>query len=254
MRAYWAFTKKELMESVSSYRLLILACVFILFGIMNPLIAKMTPELVKEFMPEGLNMAVPEPTAVDSWLQFFKNVGQIGLAVLDILFSGMIAGEMQKGTLVLMVTKGLSRVTVLCSKFTVSVLLWTVSYVLCYGITYGYTAYFWNGDNIRNLMPALFGVWLFGVLLLASGLLGSVLSGNSYTSLLFTGGLVAAMFLVNIIPKIQKYNPVRLVSEPSGLISGSLKLSDISAGFVTAGSMILIFFLLSVLIFRKKQL
>lgn len=254
MRAYWAFTKKEFMESVSTYRLLILVCIFIMFGIMNPLIAKMTPQLVKEFMPAGMHMAIPEPSVADPWLQFFKNVGQMGLAVLAILFSGMIAGEIQKGTLVLMVTKGLSRTTVLCSKFTVSVLLWTVSYVLCFGITYGYTAYFWNTEGIQNLMPALLGVWLFGVLLLASDLLGSVLSKSSYTSLLFTGSLVAVMFLVNIIPKIQKYNPIRLAAETSGLISGSLRLSDFYTAFASAGGMILLFFLLSVLIFRKKQL
>lgn len=254
MRAYWAFTKKEFMESAATYRLLILVCIFLLFGVMNPLIAKMTPQLVKEFMPAGMKMALPEPSAVDSWMQFFKNVGQMGLAVLAILFSGMIAGEIQKGTLVLMVTKGLSRTTVLCSKFTVSVLLWTVSYVFCVGITYGYTVYFWNADEIQNLMPALLGVWLFGVLLLASDLLGSVLSKSSYTSLLFTGGLVAVMFLVNILPKVQKYNPIRLVSEPTGLISGSPKLSGFYTAFAATGGMILLFLLLSVLVFRKKQL
>lgn len=183
MRAYWAFTKKELLESICTYKLLILGCIFLMFGFMNPVIAKITPELVKSFMPGGISIDLPSPSAADSWMQFFKNVPQMGLAVLAILFSGMMAGEIQKGTLVLMVTKGLSRTAVLCSKFTVAVLLWTASYAVCTGVTYGYTVYFWKMEGIDHLVAALLGVWLFGVLLLASDLLGSVISKSSYSSL-----------------------------------------------------------------------
>ena len=254
MRGYWAFTKKELLESMCTYKLLILGCIFLMFGFMNPIVAKITPELVKNIMPGGISLNLPAPSATDSWMQFFKNVPQMGLAVLAILFSGMMAGEIQKGTLVLMVTKGLSRAAVLCSKFTVAVMLWTVSYVACIGVTYGYTVYFWNMEGIKNLLPALLGVWLFGVLLLASDLLGGVLSKSSYSSLLFTGILVAVMFLLNIVPKIQEYNPIRLVSEPYGLITGTLSVSDFSWNFLSTGVLILILLILSGTAFRKKQL
>lgn len=254
MRSYWAFTKKELLESICTYKLLILGCIFLMFGIMNPLVAKMTPELVKNFMPEGMSIALPAPSAVDSWMQFFKNVPQMGLAVLAILFSGMMAGEIQKGTLVLMVTKGLSRAAVLCSKFSVAVFLWTLSYMMCAGVTYGYTIYFWKLENISHLIPALMGVWLFGVLLLASDLLGSVLSKSSYASLLFSGSMVAVMFLLNIVPKIRKYNPIRLAAEPYSLITGSLRISDFSWSFVSTGALLAVLLILSGITFRKKQL
>lgn len=254
MRAYWSFTKKELLESISTYKLLILGCIFLMFGFMNPIIAKITPELVKSFMPGGISIDLPAPSVADSWMQFFKNVPQMGLAVLAILFSGMMAGEIQKGTLILMVTKGLSRGAVLCSKFTVAVLLWTVSYVMCTGVTYGYTVYFWGMDGIKNLPAALLGVWLFGILLLAFDLLGSVISKSSYSSLLFTGIMVAGMFLLNIVPKIQKFNPIRLASEPYGLITGTLRISDFSWSFFTTGVLLLILLVLSGIVFRKKQL
>jgi ABC-2 type transport system permease protein len=225
-----------------------------MFGFLNPVIAKITPELVKSFMPGGISIDLPSPSAADSWMQFFKNVPQMGLAVLAILFSGMMAGEIQKGTLVLMVTKGLSRTAVLCSKFTVAVLLWTASYAVCTGVTYGYTVYFWKMEGIDHLVAALLGVWLFGVLLLASDLLGSVISKSSYSSLLFTGIMVAVMFLLNIVPKIQEFNPIRLVSEPYGLITGTLRLSDFSGNFLAAGVLLLILLVLSGAAFGKKQL
>lgn len=86
-------------------------------------------------------------------------------------------------------------------------------------------------EGIDHLVAALLGVWLFGVLLLASDLLGSVISKSSYSSLLFTGIMVAVMFLLNIVPKIQEFNPIRLVSEPYGLITGTLRLSDFPGTF-----------------------
>ena len=103
-------------------------------------------------------------------------------------------------------------------------------------------------------MPALLGVWLFGVLLLASDLLGSVISKSSYSSLLFTGIMVAVMFLLNIVPRIRKFNPMRLVSEPYGLITGALKTSDFSRSFLMTGVLLLILLVLSGIAFQKKQL
>ena len=45
MNALLALIKKEIKEHIRSGRLIILGIVFVLFGIMNPAIAKMTPWL-----------------------------------------------------------------------------------------------------------------------------------------------------------------------------------------------------------------
>lgn len=57
MRAFLAFMKKEWMEQVRSSRLVILTIMFVLFGIMNPAIAKLTPWLF-EVMAESLEEVV----------------------------------------------------------------------------------------------------------------------------------------------------------------------------------------------------
>ena len=51
MRAYLAFTKKEFTESFRTYKLVIMLAVFLLFGIMNPLFAKLTPALLETWPP-----------------------------------------------------------------------------------------------------------------------------------------------------------------------------------------------------------
>ena len=72
MRAYLAFTKKELFEFTKTYKLLLLVTVFLIFGFMNPVVAKFTPDLMELLMEEGIKISLPEPTIFDSWSQFFK--------------------------------------------------------------------------------------------------------------------------------------------------------------------------------------
>jgi ABC-2 type transport system permease protein len=43
MTHYIAFLKKEIVESIRTYKLFIMLVVFLMFGIMNPLVAKLNP-------------------------------------------------------------------------------------------------------------------------------------------------------------------------------------------------------------------
>jgi ABC-2 type transport system permease protein len=141
MRNYLVFLKKEVLEYAKTYKLLIMLMVFAVFGITNPLMAKLLPEILGSLMTDGIIMALPEATAYDAWTQFFKNATQMGLIVMVILFSGILSSELSTGTLINMLTKGLSRTAVILSKYTCMVLVWTISIALCFGLTYGYTVY-----------------------------------------------------------------------------------------------------------------
>lgn len=113
MKAYFAFTQKELLESLRTYKLLIMIIVFMFFGMLGPLTAKLTPQILESLMPAGMQVTMGEPTAFDSWAQFFKNVSQMGFIVVAILFSGIMANEFNRGTLIHPLTKGLPRSTVI---------------------------------------------------------------------------------------------------------------------------------------------
>ena len=61
MKGFTAFMKKELLEAVRSYKLVILLIVFAALGFMNPVSARYLPELVAGFLPEGMHMEIPQP-------------------------------------------------------------------------------------------------------------------------------------------------------------------------------------------------
>jgi ABC-2 type transport system permease protein len=253
MKAYLAFTKKEFMEHLRTYKLFIMLVVFLLFGFMSPALAKVMPDILKTAVPSGMTINIPTPTAFDSWGQFFKNVGQMGMLVLVIVFCGIMANEFSRGTLINMLTKGLKRSTVIMSKFTTATIIWTLSYLLCFFITYCYTAYFWKMDGMNHVFLTFFSLWLFGVLLITLVIFGGVLFKNIYGSLLLTGGAVAVLALINIAPKLQKYNPIILSSDNMALLRGQKAVSDFMPAVIICAALIIVLLAGSVLVFNKKH-
>lgn len=253
MRAYFAFTKKELIENLRTYRVFIMAVVFLLFGFMNPAIAKFMPDILKSAAPSGLKINIPPPTALDSWGQFFKNVGQMGFLVLVIVFCGIMANEFSRSTLINMLTKGLKRSTVIFSKLTMAVVIWTLSYLLCFIITYFYTVYFWKMDGMHHMFLTFFSLWLFGILLITLLIFGGVWIKNIYGSLMLTGGIVVVMMLINIDPKLQKYNPITLSSDNMSLLNAQKEVSDFIPAIIICSTFIIALVVSSVVVFNKKQ-
>ena len=151
MKSTFAFIKKECLEQVRSGGLLITLGIFVVFGIMNPAVAKLTPwllELMADSLAEsGMTVTEVNITAMDSWVQFFKNIPMALIA--SVLLEGAIfTREYAVGTLVLSLTKGLERYKVVISKWLIMSSVWSVGYALCYGITYVYNDYFWECQQI----------------------------------------------------------------------------------------------------------
>lgn len=145
MKSFIAFLKKEIFECIRSGKLTFFCILFLIFGIMNPAIAKLTPWML-ETLSDSLaeqGMMVTEVTvnALTSWTQFFKNI-PIVLIVFVFLYSGIFTKEYETNTLILILTKGLSRYKVVFAKFFVMFTMWTIGYLLCFAVTYGYNAFF----------------------------------------------------------------------------------------------------------------
>ena len=111
MRPLLAFIQKEILELYRTGKLFLMGILFVLFGVMNPAIAKLTPwimEMSAESLKEsGMVLGSVKVDAMTSWTQFYKNMPMV-LIVFVILSSAVLTNEYQKGTLINMLTKGLS--------------------------------------------------------------------------------------------------------------------------------------------------
>ncbi len=256
MRSLFAFMKKEFTEQLRSGRLIILGLLFVLFGIMNPAIAKLTPWLLEtmadSLAESGMIVTDVKVSAMDSWVQFFKNM-PMGLIAFVLLESSIFTKEYTSGTLVLSLTKGLERYKVVVSKTVVLIALWTVGYWLCFGITYGYNAYFWDNSIAQNLIFSVVCWWLFGVMVIALMVLFSTVSSSNTSVLLGTGGVVLACYLVGLLPKINKYLPT-VLADGNSLIYGIKEENAYTAAIIIAVIATVLCLIISVPIFNKKQL
>ena len=160
MNAYLAFLKKEFYDYLRSYKLFVLMMVFLALGFLNPISARYLPEVAASLLPDGIQIQLPQPEVMDSWAQFYKNISQIGIIILLIVFSTMISNELQKGTLIHLLTKGLSRTTILLAKYSSALLVWTCCYGISFLVTYLYNFMFWPLTNVPHLLLGIFCIWM----------------------------------------------------------------------------------------------
>ena len=256
MRSLLAFTKKEITEQARTGKLLFLGILFVLFGIMNPAVAKLTPWLMEQMADSladmGMNITEVTVTAMDSWVQFFKNI-PMALIAFVLLESSIFTKEYRSGTLILSLTKGLARYKVVVAKTAVLTLLWTAGYWLCYGITHVYNAYFWDNAVAQSLAFSAVAWWVFGLWVIALTVLFSTLSGSNTGVLVGTGGVVLASSLAGMIPKLTKYLPTML-TDGNSLIYGLKEPADYTAALTVACVTAAASFAVSLTVFNKKQL
>ena len=256
MRAFLAFLKKELLAQVRTAKLPILGGLFVLFGIMNPAIAKLTPWLLEEMSEtlaqSGMNITTISVSALDSWVQFFKNI-PMALIVLVIVESSIFTGEYRSGTLVLSLTKGLARYKVLVAKAAVLTLLWTLGYWLCFGITYGCNTLFWNNRDAQHLLLSVSSWWVFGLLIQMLVVLFSVIVRSNIGVLGGTTAVVLVTYLLSLLPELAEYLPTQLFNS-NPLLYGMAQPWDYHWPLGITAALTVLCFAVSVPIFNKKQL
>lgn len=256
MRQLEAFTKKEWMEVSRNSKCLILGILFVLFGIMNPAFAKLTPWIMENMADalesSGFIVTEVNVTALDAWVQFYKNI-PMALIIFLIMFSGIVTVEYQKGTLINMVTKGLVRWNVMISKMIVMVSLWTLGYWTCFGITYVYSEYFWENDIAKNLLFSVTCVYLLGVWLITLLLVMSALFSNNTSVMIGTAAVYGILYVIGMLSKVEKYLPVKLM-EVSGMPAGTGEPKDYTAAILVTLILIVANMIVAVGCFNRREL
>ena len=219
-----SFFKKEWDSYFLTNRWLILFSIFIALGILNPLSAKITPALLGNLLGEEYGILIQEPTAVDSWLQFFKNVPQIGLIAFLLMMANSMSKELQEGTLLIFLSKGLKRKSVIIAKLLFHTLMWTLGYIVSIGITYVYTIYYWDQSVVQQLLPALTGIYVFALMLIFVAFLGNTLTNSTMGGLLLTGLLFMSLVFWNTFHKTT-WNPLTLFDQIEERLSQDVSFS-----------------------------
>lgn len=227
MKQYSVMIQKELTELLRTGKVTLLVIVFSIFGILNPALAKLTPWMLGlmggSLAEQGITIGPITVNALTAWTQYYKNLLMEYILILAV-FSGMFAQEYGSGTLVNILTKGVSRGKIAAAKLTGALLSWSVCYWLAFFITLGYSAYFWGGALMNGVWLAAVCAYLMGIWLLSMELaFASVFSSGMY-ALLCTAGVYAILYALSMIPALAAYLPTRL-GDGLALLTGD-RLAD----------------------------
>ncbi len=217
-RVFMAATRKELSQQWRTRRVLAVWAVFLLFGIMSPMLAKFTPQMLT--LVEGAEQfadLIPIPTTADALSQYIKNITQFGFIIAILVGMGAVAGEKERGTAAMILSKPMSRWAFIMSKFVAQSLLYAVGFMLATLATYYYTLVLFEPLALGAFLwgNVLLWVWLLcfaAVTLLASSLGNSMGAG---AGLALVGAVV--ILLLGALPLIGVISPAGLVSWASQL-------------------------------------
>lgn len=256
MKQLTAFTCKEFMELVRSGKIYILLSVFVMFGIMNPAIAKLTPwmmDLMSESLAQsGITVTDIEITAMTSWEQYYKNM-PMELIVIVLMFGGVLTSEFQKGTLINMLTKGLSRWKILASKAVMVLISYSVCYFISFGITYGYNAYFWGNNVASHVFLGALLSYLLGLFWLSLIFVFSVFMKSGISVIMGVGTVYAVTLILGMIGPVADYLPVKL-SQGFYLLSGEEVLNDFIKSVIVTLILLIICAVVSVAGMNKRKM
>lgn len=254
LRLFVVALRKELLQQWRTRRVLVVGAVFAVFGLLSPLIAYFTPELLRTMEgAEQFAEAIPTPTTAEALNQYIRNLTQFGFIIAILLGMGAIAGEKEKGTTAMVLSKPMSRWGFVVSKFVAQALVFLTGFIVAAVGAYYYTLILfeplaWPAFLLGNVLLL---VWLLAFV--AVTLLGSAVGRSTGAAAGMAFGGSVLLLLAGNLPRIGALAPAALVSW-----AGQLGLGDgaaPNAGALAATVvLIVVCLILSVAVFEVQEL
>jgi ABC-2 type transport system permease protein len=222
MRIFFVALRKELIEQWRSYRLLIASVILVIFGLLSPLAAKYTPELMK-LVPNGEEIAklIPPPTTMDAVGQYVKNLSQFGVILALLMTMGVMAQEKDKGTAAMMLAKPMPRGVFLGAKFVALGLTFAASIAIAGAAGYYYTLLLFEVLDVGRWLVLNGLILLFVLVYVALTLFCSTVTKSQVAASGLAFGLLLVLAISGSVPMVGKYLPGQLIVWGAGLMAGS---------------------------------
>lgn len=246
--------KKELLEQNRTKKLLILAVVFLFVAVASPIFAQMTPMILKSISIPGMNLNLPDPTYTDSIDQFIKNVSQIALLVIVFIVAGSVVDEKNKKTLDMVLSKPVSRVTFVLSKF--------IGYFVSIGliffasslIFYLYTVSIFGGFSFINfllmaMMVCLYILMIVAVTIFASTIVKNIVvaAGIGFVSFILFGAVAS------LVEAFKKFSPNYVFSNYQHIVSVGWT-NELILPLLSTLLIVMLSVVASIVLFKKQEI
>jgi ABC-2 type transport system permease protein len=255
VRGFAVLLRKELLESVRTVRLPIVAGLFLVLGILSPLTARYLREIVQALAPAQIGVVIPPPTASDALDQIQKNVGQFGALAAILLTMGSVAVEKERGTAAFVLVKPVSRGAFLAAKIAALAIVLGVAILLAAGAGWIYTSILFEPQPIGGwiILGAL--LWLSTAAYVAVTFLGSTITRSSLAAAGIGFGGLIVLALLSAVPQIGRYLPAGVVTLGKMAALGQTAAdADVFWPVVSVGVLMVVAVALAWVSFRRQEL
>lgn len=212
MNGYRAMAEKELLEAWRTYRLPVVAGLFLILGIVSPLTTKYLPEIIKAFAPPGFEVTLPPAGIADVLDQYLKNILQFGALAAILVTMGAVAAEKERGTAAFVLEKPVSRIAFLAAKAVALGIVFGIAIALGTVAAWIYTAVLFETPPVGGWIEMAIVLWLSTMVYASITFLGSVLTRSSLAAAgLGFAGLIA-LSLASMVPTLSTWLPAGLMT------------------------------------------
>ena len=223
MMGFRVLLMKELREQIRTSRVVAVAAVFVLFGILGPITDRYLKDLLDAVGSQsgGFTIQVPPPSLANDLGQIVKNLSQFGIICALLLGMGAVAWEKDRGTAGMILTKPASRAAFLAAKLVAISMTLGIGVTLGCGLGYVYTVILYpSAFPLGGYVAMSLILWWMLVTFTAITILGSTVSRSAIAAagLGFVAFLVLGLLVP--IPLIGPWSPLGMLSPAEDLALG----------------------------------
>lgn len=248
--------RKELLESWRTYRLPVVAGLFLFVGLSSPLLARYLPEILEAAGGDQFgSLQLPTPTAADAVDQLWKNLAQFGAFAAIILAMGAVAGEKDRGTAAFVLSKTASRGGFLGAKVVAIAAVLGVGTILAVAVGWIYTAILFAPPSIAGWIAMGVLAWLGLGAWAAITFLGSTVTGSTAAAAGIGFMALLILSIVGAVPSVTPYTPGGLAAPALALATGApVAIGDVVLPVVSTAVLIALALGAAAWSFRRQEL
>lgn len=254
LHGFGPFTRKELLETRRTWRLWVVPGVLVFIGLTAPVLAAVTPALLKISTQQqpGVVIRLPDPTTVDAYAGFLGNLLQLALLAVIITSAAAVAGERRGGTAVLVLTKPLSRTSFVWAKALADLVVLLVSAAIGTALCIAVTLALFDASHITEFLGSV-ALWLALAAMFVCLMLWLSAALERQAAAAGVGiGVYATLFALTGFPLLRDWTPAGLFAANTSLLMG--KEVALARPLATTLALAVVFLLLAAWSFRRTEL
>jgi ABC-2 type transport system permease protein len=210
MTGFGLMLGKEAREQVRTMRLVVVVAIFAIFGLVSPVVARYTREIVEAVGGGQFGGMIPAPTVADAVVQLTKNAGQFGVVIAILLSMGAVATEKERGTAAFVLTRPVTRPAFLVAKVVAIGALLALALAVAGVLAWVYTAILLEPLPVAGFAAAVGLVWLSLAVFAALTFLASVVAPSALVAGGIGLGLVFVTGFLSALPQVGAWMPTSL--------------------------------------------